>query len=328
MMQNSGSSSKGLLRPDDEVWMRGILDLIPKSVFGDIPTSSTLHESSKKEPKTRAKQAETEQNGRAKKTRTTRSDKRTNDNQDSKRDALQRKLQEKILEKRVARKADDESRIEARLSKKRKRDEKSKATARERKKFRSKKDMSNGKATSAETDLQDVVHSDKRKRELEEPEEDANITAIETTRLDGFNSEQRVRKAKRRKLRGGKLLELQRKLEEANKEKSMNETHSKTSGKREDDGNGEEHDSKQREMEKALQRVQGTNIKDDVKKLKKSIRREKRKVEKSREDWEKRSKTQEMELKAKQEKKVRNLEERKSARKSTGKSQGTVGKKR
>eukprot|EP00178_Gracilaria_changii_P022801 TRINITY_DN67_c0_g1_i10.p2 TRINITY_DN67_c0_g1~~TRINITY_DN67_c0_g1_i10.p2 ORF type:complete len:192 (-),score=42.10 TRINITY_DN67_c0_g1_i10:1271-1846(-) len=148
----------------------------------------------------------------------------------------------------------------------------------------------------------------------------------ETTRVSGFaHGDDMPRKSKRRKLSHKKLLELQKQLETATKEreakevlnskyvtdqsKSVRETNPEPSLRKEI-----AEKVKEREIEKAIQRARGDSVKDDVGKIRKSIRKEKRKHEKSKEDWAKRVQAVEDEKRLRQERRDKNLKERKEAR--------------
>ena len=120
-----------------------------------------------------------------------------------------------------------------------------------------------------------------------------------------------MKSEKRRKPSVSKLMDLQRKLQRAAKERdSKNEAN-----ERNDDP--EDHSAVyQNEMDKAMARIKGEKVKDDVQKLRKTIRKEKRKTQKSREEWAKRVESVDRDMKARQEKREKNLKERRDAKKA------------
>lgn len=153
---------------------------------------------------------------------------------------------------------------------------------------------------------------------------DAN-SAVEINRIlvpgeDEKGGVQRGRVKKRRKLSESKLKELQRQLAAASKEQELK---NRAGDIQKDDATGGlgsvKETVKQREIEKALQRVKGERPKDNVSKLRKSIRVEKRKKEKSKEEWAKRVEALEKEKEERQERRERNLKERREAIKASGK---------
>lgn len=159
--------------------------------------------------------------------------------------------------------------------------------------------------------------------------EDVKITdgnsTVEINRIvvpgeDEKGGVQRGRAKKRRKLSEGKLKELQRQLAAASKEQELK---NRAGDIQKADATGDlgsvKDTVKQREIEKALQRVKGERPKDNVSKIRKSIRVEKRKKEKSKEEWAKRVEALEKEKEERQERRERNLKERRDAIKASGK---------
>lgn len=326
------SEADEFLKEEDSEWIRSVFCLIPKAIYsgnqaglgsqslldvGRCPENSTVLGKSKRDKKKDSK--------RKKLVHDEDSD---SGNEVSKRMLLKRKLQEKILEKREERKADDETQIALRADRKRKREERNEAKSKggkmarlERKSQSSKEskvsnmDSKKNEAEGVERDGQDIIHS----------ESNAELN-IDTTLLSGFSGEGKKRKIKRRKLTRGKLQELQLQLEHASKEREFTDKARTPARSQASVGSSApmtEVDAATKavldhEMEKALSRAKGEEVRDDVKKLKKSIRREKRKTEKSREEWAKRVESLEKEKAAKQEQRERNLKERKESKGKKG----------
>lgn len=324
------TSAQPGITDEDHQWIRSVLSLIPKAVYGgDKPTalfagidgkdSVKKQKASKKSKPSRNKQKSAKPVVR-------------DQDEPAGRAAIREKLQEKINEKRSDRKADDETQMEIRAHRKRKREEKKEEKAKEVKKIRREKKFENIKKEKGANAF--PGHKQPKQSESQDESETGGHTeandsvALETTRLAGFSAEQKRNQVKRRKLTGGKLRELQLQLEQATRESNLKDG-TNTSSAKSIPGSQKMivRPAKESstdavvdlEMDKALRRVTGVAVKDDVKKLKKSIRKERRKTEKSKEEWAKRVEALENEKIAKQERRTKHLKERKE-NKGKGKS--------
>jgi hypothetical protein len=229
---------------------------------------------------------------------------------------LSAKLQQKLSGLRAARRADDETAIEKRVWKKRKREEKagSKASS-------EKKRAKAGKPTGA--DGENVTGQDIHPNYIRGVSDQNNSSAVADTAscdasgiagslqlplVSGFAGDdlgdQRLRKATKRGKKRSKLDVLNLQLEKAEEDRAKSEKLQTESRLDTVDEvlNGE--------MEKAMMRVQGVNVKDKASKLRKTIRKEKRKKEKSREEWAKRTETAKADKEARQQTREERLKER------------------
>lgn len=322
----SPGKTEFVLNAEDEVWIASVLNLIPKAVYG-----GNKHVLSSEQSEGKGNRNSTKNGLKSKKKLTKKKPKVDRDDDDGEKSELRKRLQERISELRGKRKADNEAAIAVRNNKKRKREEtKMERQAEGKKQRRAEKSKQIKEAKNADKAAEQEEANDSD--EANEPEADA--ATLETTRLEGFS--EGTKKVKRRKLRGGKLKELQQQLEKATKERELKEQAdgnpapgSKTSAeKNTDDGaeKGIETVMKDRDIEKALAKAQGIEVRDDVKKLKKSIRKVQRKSEKSKEEWAKRVKAVEEERAAKQARREKNLKERKENKGKSGKGKGSKGK--
>lgn len=193
---------------------------------------------------------------------------------------LQKKLAEKVGALRMARKADDpvaKGKVEWR---KRKRDEVEALGEKEKKKVKRKDREVKGKKKKAEEREKNEKDREESggEEEGEESGDDMEVAGVEA------GDRRRERQALKKKMiqeraRSGRKLTkldvLERELKEVDK------TQEEKKGDEVD-----EEGEKAKEMEKALVRAGGGTVKDDAKKIRKTIRKEKRKKEKSRENWE------------------------------------------
>lgn len=295
----------------DAVWFDKVFGLIPKPVlegkFHD-PNKSQNPEDGKGEKrklreKNRGKRPVPLQKG----TKTN----KAGDKHKEPGSELQEKLRQKIKEQRDQRKADDPGLIQKRQTKKKFKIER-----------RALKNRSAKVTRRADKKGKDAGQKDAGQKETEggdaEPVSsgDPEPMAIETGLVTGFaKNEQNTKKKFRRKPPAKKLKELQMMLIDAEKKSGSGRKASNANGK---DSDVPMSDGKDKEMEKALSRARGESVKDDVRKLKKSIKREKRKTEKSQEEWADRVDTLEKEKQAKQERRDKHLKERKE-NKASGK---------
>lgn len=333
-MASKADNAKAMTRivlEEDEQWIRGIFESIPRGIYhggGDLKQSNGKKqknvvdaEATKRRPVEPKKRKQKSKKSSVKSQLSGRTD-------DPARAELERKLKEKIEVMRAERKAGDDDKEVVPLNRKRKREKSKdvKNTPRERKK---------NEPSQAQADIN--KKDDKEVHGL-------SSSQLETTRVAGFEDD--GEKRKRRKMGETKLEELQRKLDEATKERELKEkinsdmrtgsTSTLNSNKKKNQNIGDEKDGgenaaivrvvQEREIEKALMRAKGERVKDDVSKIRKSIRREKRKSVKSREEWAARVKAVNKDIKAKQEKRTKNLKERRDAKKAGTKSKKKSGK--
>lgn len=324
---------------DDERWLQQVFSSIPKSIYYDQSSSKGKQEQKTKKGKS-AKGAKKEAPKKTNKRRKRKETLSLANEEGEDRKKLREKLKQKIMEKRTERKADDDDRMQLRSKRKLKRvevnAEKSKKLKRDQK-TRVKSDsvaatsieaIETKKADSGGNSLPDGKRKDSRDSEA----------TLETTRIEGLDSEDKPKRTKRRKLRGNKLVELQMQLEKARTEQEKKDNAVKDTVKarfpsslaavKASEESAEMADGiKTREIEKAMQRARGVAVKDDVGRLKKTIRKEKRKHEKSKEDWAKRVNAVEEEKKSRQERREKNLKERKENQ-AKGKKKGQAKKKK
>eukprot|EP00177_Eucheuma_denticulatum_P006666 GFKZ01012130.1.p1 GENE.GFKZ01012130.1~~GFKZ01012130.1.p1 ORF type:complete len:365 (+),score=97.73 GFKZ01012130.1:85-1095(+) len=303
------------MRLEDDTWLKSVLNLIPKTIYCGGPHDSLAPVSRKDAKSLKGKKKQNNKGEKKQKKKPALS----LGNEAPERKGLREKLHQKIIEKRVARKADDETRIAIRAHRKRKREEtealkekEAKKMRREKKfdKLKNEKEQKKREQKEANPETDKIEHDEKQSLVKESPSDGG----VDTARVVGFSEEkEKKKKGKRRKLGGDKLRELQKKLLEAKKDQDLKEKAigGVSEGKRSVDKDAAMEEVLDKEMDKALQRVQGEEVKDDVKRLKKSIRREKRKSEKSKEEWAKRVEAVEKEKAAKQERREKNLKERK-----------------
>lgn len=332
----------GGFREEDERWMKDVLNVVPIAVYR-VDAGKVKEETSEAAKKSKSRSGETTmRTKKTKKRNSTHTEERhrgsaqSDDEDDNEqRVELKHKLREKILTMRQDRKADDETHIAARQERKRKREEVDSAKAKNRKKVR-REQQKQGKmerpADERKNTAVELSPSDKNGKPAHNSEIPNKKLALETTRLSGFDAGGAPNKRKRRKLSDSKLKQLQRQLQGVMKQNESADTSAEGIASNNDKakstadpGSSRIENPKQSEIGKALEKVKGVQVKDDVRKLKKSIRREKRKTEKSKEEWAKRVAALESEKKAKQEKRERNLKER---RENKGKSKGKQGRKK
>lgn len=238
---------------------------------------------------------------------------------------LQKRLRDVISARRKERKADDPEMQARRLARKRKREEakakgaKKKAMERKQNRSASHADNKSKKASSGQDGVQ---------RDDEDPGQVAQRD-VELSRVEGFANESTendgTRHPKKRMTKKTRLVELEKQLEGVIQEREQ--AKAVTSG-----GNEEEKSAgdamKQREVDKALQRAKGVAVRDDVSKLRKTIRKEKRKSEKSREEWGKRVQALEEEKLARAKKREENLKARKENKGKSKPSKARAGKRK
>lgn len=275
----------------DEQWIRDVFEIIPRSVFYG---GASTHEQPESAKKANAKKARANDHGddEAKdvqklKKKQSKSRKRSRaklgvpavDGSEPHRQMLQKKLADKLDELRAQRNAPP-------------REEKKRGHNRGVENSEARTNDEGPKAKKVRIDTGNVAGS-----------------GIETNLVTGFINDQVKEPGEEGRRKGmSKLKLLERKLETATKERDMKKEASENK-----DAKG--HAAVQQlEMDKALARVKGEKVKDDVTRLKKTIRKEKRKSVKSREEWAKRVKTQNREMKARQDKREKNLKERRLAR--------------
>ncbi len=212
---------------------------------------------------------------------------------------LQQRLRDKIASLREERKADDEEMIAKRESCKRKREEK-----------QGKGVLAKRRKENQKEPKKQVPSEDDAVPQALEDAAPARKEVIEVSRLEGFVSVDKDagRKSKKRpRTKKTRLNDLEKQLGDALGLREQSKVQA------------DDEAVKQREVEKALLRAKGVAVRDDVKKLRKTIRKEKRKSEKSKEEWSERVKSLEEEKMAKQKKRDENLKER---RENKGKSKG------
>lgn len=255
----------------DEAWLAGVLSLIPDSVYGRA--KAKVVEESVKKPK--------------KKKRKNKANKPLKAAQVPEKSAeLQERLRSKISECRAERKADDSSLVDRRESRKRKRDEKKAKNAALNKK--------NRLTETAEKRKEEKKAAEAESKAAAEEHEEAPQTNIELSRIEGLDETEQPKKSKKRpRTKNMRLNELQTQLDDALEKRDA------------DDEAVQEN-----EIQKAMLRAKGAIVKDDVSKLRKTIRKEKRKSVKAKEDWAKRVEAVEDEKMAKQKKREENLKER------------------
>lgn len=290
----------------DENALQQIFSTIPKGVYfgGNKPGQAASDAGTKR--KTKAPQKKRQKQG--KKTNAAKVAGGTDVNDDAENDsrtALQRKLNDRIEGLRAVRKADDEASKTTRAKRKQARDSRTRSKSRDAHLSKASQ-QKRRKESESEEGTKGEEGADGNALQSDMPEKGAGIT-LETTRVSGFadENEKKPRK-KRRKLGSSKMQELQNLLEEAKRD-------------RVDFAQGDEISDpvvKEREMEKALKKAKGERMKDDVQKIAKTIRKEKRKSVKSREGWAKRVKSAELEVVARQEARETNLKNRKEAKRS------------
>lgn len=315
--------TENYFREEDDAWMRSVLGLVPMAVYGGNKTASSTEEklsNSKKKTPVKKVEKKKKKKGPSHPKKTV---KKVVVGDNSERSLLRKKLQEKISEKRDGRKADDEVRIAARAERKRKRSEASAEKSKDRKRLRydndKHKEKEKNKKEKSGKDEENVKCAEPEKNGKNAKEADGGME-VETTRISGFSGDGAKSQGKRRKLKGGKLRELQKNLEIVTREKQMEERPNNVVLEGDPAGNGSKGPlsvGKDKEMEKAIERAKGIEVRDDAKKLKKSIRKERRKTEKSKEEWAERVKAVETEKKEKQERRTKHLKER---RENKGKS--------
>ncbi|CAN8070874.1 unnamed protein product [Agarophyton chilense] len=323
--KNSEVEIKDYFEEEDERWMRQVLDLIPRSIYGVVKTvNEKVKKSSKENAPVKKKTSKPKKKNRRRKKEERLKPDITNEREERKQ--LKQKLQQKILEKRSERKADDEGCTEMRNERKRKREESKADKAKKRKKEQKNKTKEIKLTKSGEDKNRPLPSSEKDLAEGANVEkQNSSDPSLETTRLSGFASdEDKLRRSKRRKITHKKLVDLQKQLEAATKDKEekvllnkrdKDQSKSGSTGKLNSLTDKDVSDKvKEKEIEKALQRVRGDSVKDDVGKIRKSIRKEKRKHEKSKEDWTKRVKAVEDEKRLRQERRENNLKKRKENR--------------
>lgn len=323
---------RAILIPEDEVWFKTLFNLIPTSVYRGNQTLPALQKQPNKKGTEKDENGKEQRRVPRKKNKNKEKVFRPAESESSERVSLRERLQNKISEKRAERKADDENQISVRENRKRKRDERNAEREKEAKKARRGQKfekLKKQKQEHKEQQREESKKNDEQRKESqvigegsEERMEEREVE-VETTRLIGFEDEEKINKVKQRKLKGGKLGKLQLRLAKAAEEqalkgkaeKGMQNTTQTVKG---DDVSKERTEAakavEDREMDKALQKVQGKGVRDNVKKLKKSIRQEKRKTEKSREQWAQRVESLEKEKVARREQREKNLKERKESK--------------
>lgn len=281
---------KGLSNGDEQ-WIRGVFEMIPKSVYYGGASAHGQQESAKKKTNTKKARANDPEDDEAKdvkklKKKQSKSRKRSRaklgmpavDGSEPHRQMLQKKLSDKLDELRAQRNAPP-------------RDERKR-----------------GHSGVKNSEAQANDEGPKAKKLRTETGSLAG-SGIETNLVTGFINEDDKAPAEDGRRKGmSKLKLLERKLEAATKERDMKK---EASNNKDAKGHAE---VQQLEMNKALARVKGEKVTDDVTRLKKTIRKEKRKSVKSREDWAKRVKSQDREMRARQDKREKNLKERRLAR--------------
>lgn len=191
---------------------------------------------------------------------------------------LHERLQKKIVELRATRMADDEKAIITRENRKRKREAKR---------------VSNSKQTR-----------EKRKKQILSKRPDTSPEQVDELgfgRITGLGGD----KQKKGKIAKKKGLESHLREAEAGK---LKETELRSEGTEE-----AIRTLKKARMEKAVLKAQGIVVRDDPKRIKKSMKAQKRNKEKSKERWEERKKEQQEEKQARQETRQKNLKGRKAA---------------
>lgn len=338
-----------VLNVADEKWLLRTLELIPRVVYGGdgvrgVSKAAKTDDGYEGEGEQRVKRKNNPRRRKADEGKMRRVAKGNDSDSDDdcdgdERKELKEKLQQKIADLRTARKADDEEVIGKREGRKRKRDEKVAEKAKDGKKSkrdqqkRTDKDKAAASRDAAEPAKSVALDAVGGKVDASSIGELAvKNSGVETNRMKGFaDDSQKPGSTKRRKLKGDKMKELQRQLELAMVHRNDQEI--VNAGRSNAEDNATVDAAKDREIEKALQRAKGVDVRDNVQKLKKTIRKEKRKSEKSKEDWAERVKSLDEERDAKQKRREKNLKERRDSKgksskgKSNGKGKGK-GKKR
>lgn len=287
----------------DHAWLMGVLSRIPDSVYGRQTGKAAAAEEDALGTVQKKKKKNSKKNKGKGKKLTEMPEKMTE---------LQQRLKDKIAGLRDERKADDAELIAKREMRKRMREEKKDKVSAANHRKRQKK-HEKGPAP-ADARAEEAAESDGYSAEAAADGEPAE-KVIEVSRLEGFDrtdtGDAKARKRPRTKMT--RLNELEKQLGDAIEMRGNS-------------GGGEEDErAKQKEVGKALLRAKGVVVKDDVAKLRKTIRKEKRKSEKSKEEWGERVKTLEEEKATKQAKREENLKERRESngkRKSKGKGKG------
>jgi Surfeit locus protein 6 len=242
------------------------------------------------------------------------------------------KLEQKVSALRAARKADDPGIVAKQTWRKQQRDEAAAlaetAEGKKMKKAKAKENKKNEKVSKKRAAPDSVgidgegASKDSRKKSktgmkvktVDNEADDADIEKVtgaqlgdtlEISSVKGFAGEDgKEDKSKRKKRKETRLEHLQKTLENA-------EAEQETKAELANDGGADASAVLlDREMEKALLRAQGVSVKDKASKLRKTIRKETRKKEKSREDWAARIEN----VKEEKEKKQDRREERLKAR--------------
>lgn len=323
--EEQGISPPSMVLIEDEKWLRSIFQMVPRGVYH---TNVNQPGSAKKKRRVRSETGKKKANKKKKEKMRLNSATESNASKrkgDLSQKDLKKKLREKIEAMRAQRKADDVESAALRANRKRKREDIKKLKQNDRQKTAKrarpeKKDANDDKAQDSTEKPSTAESATNRGENDNTGQKETAIVALETTRLSGFEGDDKMNK-KRRKLGETKLKVLQKKLEEASEEQQLKEKviHNDKKTTKDNAVDPAEKETalvvQKREFEKALKRTKGERVKDSVQKLRKSIRKEKRKTIKSREDWGSRVKSVENDINARQEKRQKNLRERREARK-------------
>lgn len=349
-----------IVTQENEAWIRSIFGMVPTNVYFGGAASEFQRLLKKEQAEGKKKEAEGRKQQRQDKSKKRKATEIIDEDSDEDSDIgahdkermeKKKKLREKIDVMRAGRNVDDreksgkndsDERKSEKLTRKQKRT--AEEEAKKKKGQRAKRaEISKKRRVVDKSDIKVSEESGKHNDEITNSGDNNIGIAVETARMTGFaedvdEQENDKGKKKKRKLGASKLKELQNNLNDAMKEREL-KAQSVTLGQKAEEkakrkrkingteGNGGDETVatavvEEREMEKALMRVRGEKVKDNVAKLKKSIRKEKRSGEKSREEWAKRVEAVEEDVKARQEKKQENLKKRREEKKSGGKGKG------
>jgi Surfeit locus protein 6 len=296
-----------------DAYIRNVFRLVPRSVFNPLENTaaklipakaSGISSKSKKKLKTTQKRRDPAQSIRRQ---------LADDN------PLAEKLDDKICKLRAARKADDAMAVEKRLVRKRKRQEKAGS-----KSFAEKKRSKTSKASNSEEQESELPSMPNMDHAVSDAviggatsgsvttclPTDKSVEKLQLPRLVGFADDDDTvdGKPKRNDTKRGKkrskLDKLSLQLEKAEADRAKAD---KVASETMQDAAEEFIED---EMEKALMRAKGVSVKDKASKIRKTIRKEKRKKEKSREEWAKRTDLVKGEKEARQQKREERLKER------------------